>query len=288
MPPDELHSPYYPLELPYSSTNKSVITKHMEYLKDNNVNVIVISWWGQCTNIHSTDTQGVCTDNVTPLIFEVADEIGGIWIAFHLEPYFGRSPASIRDDLEFIQSKYYHHSSLYRVNQRYPVYYVYDSYHIAKDQWRELLTVGGDISIRNTSLDGIFIGLWLNPHDGIELSQGGFDGIYTYFVADSTSYGANPRHWKSMCEFCHTHQLLCDLSVGPGYDDSNIRPWNRMSIRDRRDGMYYSEMWINAMDAMPDVSYNSMYEFVNVYLCLLLCYLYICMNTDYLLIYTEY
>ena len=259
-PPEQLHSPFYPYGGPYSSSNRDVVKKHMHYLKENNVDVIVISWWGQCQHNHSTDTQGVCTDNTVPLIFEVANKVGGVWIAFHVEPYRGRSPGSIRADLEYIHRSYGHYPSLYRLpgpresRVPRPVFYVYDSYHIPGDQWRELLTPQGSITVRDSPLDGIFIGLWLSPSDGAELSQAGFDGTYTYFVADSTSYGANPRNWGSMCGFCRTHGMLCDLSVGPGYDDTRIRPWNRVSTRDRQGGEYYSGRWERAIEAAPDVS----------------------------------
>ena len=50
------------------------------------------------------------------------------------------------------------------------------------------------------------------------------------------------------------------LSVGPGYVDHNIRPWNTHNSRHRAHGHYYNDMWQKAMDANPDAmsvtSYN--------------------------------
>ena len=37
-----------------------------------------------------------------------------------------------------------------------------------------------------------------------------------------------------MCAFVRPLGKLCDISVGPGYDDTGIRPWNRENYRSRR------------------------------------------------------
>ena len=50
------------------------------------------------------------------------------------------------------------------------------------------------------------------------------------------------------------------LSVGPGYADQRIRPWNAHSARDRDRGGYYSGLCRAALEAGPDAlsvtSYN--------------------------------
>ena len=280
-PPQNIHSPFYPLLYPYSSSDKTVIKKHLEWMKDAHIEVVVMSWWGQCSNPNSMDTQGICTDNVAPIVFEVADEVGGIYIAFHLEPYKGRSVESIRDDLAYIHRAYGHHSSLYRYprdesvttgpnvetsTRGLPLFYVYDSYHIATANWHRLLSSEGDLSIRGQeSLDGVFIGLWLERQHGADLYDGGFDGIYSYFASDGTSYGSRSQNWPSMCSFCHSKpnprtingRMICDISVGPGYNDAKIRPWNRDSIRKRdagSSGSYYEEKWGRALEVQPEVS----------------------------------
>ena len=39
--------------------------------------------------------------------------------------------------------------------------------------------------------------------------------------------------------------------MGPGYDDSRIRPWNAASWRYRGMGKYYEDMWNAAIQANP-------------------------------------
>ncbi|CAK0871374.1 unnamed protein product, partial [Prorocentrum cordatum] len=40
-------------------------------------------------------------------------------------------------------------------------------------------------------------------------------------------------------------------AVGPGYDDTRIRPWNAHNVRERRGGAYYDSMWAKALAAGP-------------------------------------
>ena len=49
-------------------------------------------------------------------------------------------------------------------------------------------------------------------------------------------------------------------AVGPGYDDTRIRPWNAPNTRDRERGQYYARLWQQALAAQPHAisitSYN--------------------------------
>lgn len=251
-PPHRIHSPFYPLSGPYSSQDESVIRHHFYLMHASGIDVVVLSWWGQCSNPSSSDTQGVCTDDILPTIFRIADELNTVKIAFHLEPYAGRNVSSLRSDIMYLHGTYGHHQSLYRMYDR-PLYYIYDSYHISVNEWSRLLNTKGDLTIRNSLSDGVFLGLWLHNHHGRELRTGGFDGVYSYFASDGFSYGSTSSHWNTMTAFCETHALLCSLSVGPGYQDDKIRPWNIANTKHRGNGEYYRRMWNNAVSASPQV-----------------------------------
>lgn len=256
-PPENLHSPFYPLLGPYSSRNETVIREHFRMMKHYGITLVILSWWGQCSNPSSTDTQGVCTDKIFPIVFSIAEEVEGINLAFHLEPYPGRSVVSIRNDLEYIMKKYGGYKSFVRLNTDkvvLPIFYVYDSYHILKSEWKRLLTKQGDLTIRDSPYDGIFIGLWLDRMHGKDLSDAGFNGIYTYFATDGFSYGSTSNNWPSMCKFCKSMNMICDISVGPGYQDTGIRPWNAGNTRHRENGKYFDDMWQKAFASEPDVS----------------------------------
>lgn len=92
--------------------------------------------------------------------------------------------------------------------------------------------------------------------------------FYTYFAADGFSYGSTSRNWPRMCSFARSAGMVCTLSVGPGYQDDKIRPWNGHNTRARQDGGYYDEMWRRAVQAGAEVS--SMLPYTLLGLCCVL------------------
>jgi glycoprotein endo-alpha-1,2-mannosidase len=235
LPPQDIHSPYYPLRNAYSSKDPKILKDHFADMKVAGINVAVLSWWGQQSKSYATDTQGISTDLIMEEILTFADkDPSGIKIALHLEPYPSRSVDSVKEDIEYILSRYGHHVCLYRNKANLPLFYVYDSYHLFPSQWSRLLSYDGDISIRGTEFDAEFIGLWLNSYHGRDLKEGGFDGIYTYFASDSFSYGSNINNFRDICKYSNKQKMSCILSVGPGYNDTSIRPWNGHNTKDRK------------------------------------------------------
>ena len=259
LPPHDIHAPFYPARGPYTSTDAAVARAQMADLRAHGVAAAVVSWWGR-PGVSGGDSQGVLTDAALQTALEACAAEGGIGVALHLEPYSGRSAQSVREDLEYLRERYFAHPGLHRWRGR-PVLYVYDSYHIAPAEWARVLAPGGDLSVRGAPADAHFIGLWLERGHGSELRAGGFDGAYTYFAADGFSYGASSQHWPAMAAEAAALGLLFAPSVGPGYDDSKIRPWNQAQVRERgAGGEYYAGMWAAALAARPALvgvtSYN--------------------------------
>ena len=62
----------------------------------------------------------------------------------------------------------------------------------------------------------------------------GFDGVYSYFASDGFSFGSSTRNWKDMTRLCYANKMVCSLSVGPGYNDTKIRPWNAANTKSRK------------------------------------------------------
>ncbi|CAE8681440.1 unnamed protein product, partial [Polarella glacialis] len=88
----------------------------------------------------------------------------------------------------------------------------------------------------------------------------GFDGAYTYFAAEGFTPGSNPKSWPSAVRTLKSMGKLFVPAVGPGYDDTRVRPWNKHNIRDRKNGAYYDRMWEAAVGSNPHAvsvtSYN--------------------------------
>ena len=58
--------------------------------------------------------------------------------------------------------------------------------------------------------------------------------------------------------------LLFVPSVGPGYIDTRVRPWNEQTTRNRRNGEYYNSAWRTAISVLPNMvsitSFNEWHE----------------------------
>eukprot|EP01125_Pyxidicula_operculata_P009802 TRINITY_DN3220_c0_g1_i1.p1 TRINITY_DN3220_c0_g1~~TRINITY_DN3220_c0_g1_i1.p1 ORF type:complete len:434 (-),score=47.05 TRINITY_DN3220_c0_g1_i1:56-1357(-) len=262
IPPDDIGSVFYPARGPYSSSDPSVLDQHMEELQEY---VVVISWWGQGSNPNSKDGEGFVTDSVVPKILKSAEKYG-TKIAFHLEPYPGRTAKSVREDMIYLISKYGSSPSFYRDEERgnRPVIYIYDSYLTTANEWASILDSSGARSIRGTEYDFITLGLYTTRSSGTEILHSKFDGIYTYFAADDFTEGSTAKNWGGIVQFCHDNSMIVSISIGPGYDDTRVRPWNSGNKKSRKDGRYYDEKWQTAINAKPDyisiTSYNEWME----------------------------
>ena len=144
-----------------------------------------------------------------------------------------------------------------------PLYYMYDSYQVSVDEWQRRLTPGGDRSVRGASsrLDGVFIGLLVERGHQQQVTHAGFDGYYTYFASDRFSYGSTRSNWRAIATQARQQDMLFIPSVGPGYVDDRVRPWNRQNTKERRDGAYYEKSWETALACnAPLVSVTSFNE----------------------------
>ena len=95
LPPDDLASDYFPALGAYSSNDPKVVAQHMTWLRQAGIGVIITSWWGQ----------GSGEDQAVPLLLQTAERYG-IKVAFHIEPYNGRTPESLVSDIQYLYQKY--------------------------------------------------------------------------------------------------------------------------------------------------------------------------------------
>lgn len=164
----------------------------------------------------------------------------------------------MKENLGYIHHKYASHPAYYKRlhhGRQLPLFYVYDSYQTSASDWATLLKVDSDISIRNTELDAIFIGLIVEARHKMELLvHSGFDGYYTYFASTGFSYGSNPNNWHSLMQYAQSRNAIFIPSVGPGYDDERVRPWNSQNTKPRGpDGHYYEHMFKTAVAVRPPI-----------------------------------
>ena len=72
------------------------------------------------------------------------------------------------------------------------------------------------------------------------------------------------KNWKSLSAFARKNGLLFVPSVGPGYIDTRVRPWNSKTTRERKSGKYYKVAWTTALQTNPPLisitSFNEWHE----------------------------
>ncbi|KAK7142592.1 hypothetical protein R3I94_012068 [Phoxinus phoxinus] len=262
-PPDDIGANFYPALGPYSSRDPSVLEEHMRQLRTAAVGVLAVSWYPRSMN----DDNGEEIDNLLPLILDAADKYQ-LKVVFHIEPYKGRDDANMRENIKYIVERYGNHPAFYRyktsTGKFLPLYYVYDSYLQTPDVWAELLKPNGISTIRDTPYDGIFIALLVEEKHKKDIQTAGFDGLYTYFATNGFTYGSSHHNWRSIKTFCDYNDLVFIPSIGPGYIDTSIRPWNSQNTRNRINGKYYENAFNAAVEARPQIisitSFNEWHE----------------------------
>lgn len=171
--------------------------------------------------------------------------------------------------MKYILDKYGDHESFYRYydkqkRQHLPLYYIYDSYNVPAEKWAQLFHSNGAITVRNTELDGIFIGLLVERQHKSDLMKAGFDGFYTYFATDRFTYGSTWGHWREIMKFAKDRGRIFIPSIGPGYIDTRVRPWNAKNTRNRDNGTYFMNAAKFACDLHPNIisitSFNEWHE----------------------------
>ncbi|KAI2654225.1 Glycoprotein endo-alpha-1,2-mannosidase [Labeo rohita] len=262
-PPDDIGANFYPALGPYSSKDPSVLEEHMRQLRTAAVGVLAVSWYPHSMN----DDNGEEIDNLLPLVLDAADKYQ-LKVVFHIEPYKGRDDANMRENIKYIVERYGNHPAFYRyktsTGKFLPLYYIYDSYLQTPDVWAQLLKPNGISTVRDTPYDGIFIALLVDERHKKDILTAGFDGLYTYFATNGFTYGSSHHNWRSIKTFCDYNNLVFIPSVGPGYIDTSIRPWNSQNTRNRINGKYYETSFNAAVDARPQIisitSFNEWHE----------------------------
>lgn len=249
----DIGADFFPKLGPYASVEQNVLQQHVDWAVEAGIGVFVFSWYPP----GKADENGLPSDPLVPILLEAAHQ-KGVKICLHIEPYKERDVVAVKAAIEYATKKYashpaYLHMSSPRSKEKLPVFYVYDSYHISPKEWRKLLgpRTSSDFSIRGTEADAFVLFLMVEAKHAEYARVGGFDGFYTYFAADGFTYGSTIRNWPKLASLAASTQTVFIPSVGPGYVDVSVRPWNAVTTRDRENGNYYERLWKAALKALP-------------------------------------
>jgi hypothetical protein len=225
-PPNDIASAYYPAIGLYSSSDKLVVAAQMDEIASAGIDELAVSWWGR----------GSAEDARMPAVVAAA-RIDHLSVAAHLEPYPGRTVASVVADVQYLEASY-----------GIRTFYVYRALDLPAGDWaaaHDALHAGGGVTVyAQTALVGA-------------AATGLFDGVYTY---DIVTYGA--MKFRRLCNEAHAKKLICAPSVGPGYDAR--RGSGDPVVKQRRNGKTYDSMWKMAIDSRADrvtiTSFNEWHE----------------------------
>lgn len=180
-PPPDISSDYYPILGAYSSVDYAVVAQHFAWLRQAGVGVIITSWWGQ----------GSRTDQAVPVLLELAERYG-MKVAFHIEPYSGRTAEGLVEDIHYIYNHYGDYAAFYRTtaSSRWSpddrpkgLFFVWASAFpdaetdpVEAGYWQEAID-----AIHASSDGGVVIS---DAIEGYWIDEGHFDGLYNYATLD--------------------------------------------------------------------------------------------------------
>lgn len=150
-------------------------------------------------------------------------------VAWHLEPYTGRTAASTVADIRYVNARYGGSPAFYRdaAHGNRGAFYVFESLRIT--DWTAL------DQVRPNSI------VLAQTTDTSKVAH--FGGMYTYdAIAGATAPG-----WKNAGDFCKANGLVWAPSVGPGYVDDRAVPGNTTPTLGRNGGTTYDTEWRNAL-----------------------------------------
>ncbi|CAF1177594.1 unnamed protein product [Adineta steineri] len=226
-PPDDIGSNFYPLLGAYSSRSPNIMDQHMRMIRMSGAGTLSVSWYPP----GMADDQGSPWDDLMPQLLDAAEKYK-LKVCFHIEPYKNRTADNVIYWSQYILRRYGSHSAFYRYKEK-GFFYIYDSYQISSSEWREKL--------RSNQEKAYFVGLILKSINCKQLASSGFDAAYSYFAANGFTEASTSQRWTSIADECKPIPFI--PSVGPGYIDTNIRPWNGETTRSRNNGNYYRQMF---------------------------------------------
>ncbi|MGA2513869.1 MAG: hypothetical protein ABSG37_09665 [Candidatus Limnocylindrales bacterium] len=174
---DDIMSDYYPVLGPYDSHDPSVVAQHIAWLRAAGIGVIVSSWWGR----------GSREDGTVPVVLAMAERYG-IKVAFHIEPYGGRTADQLVDDVAYLYAQYGSSPAFFRTVAATPydqktapqgLFFVWapsesgdGGQAVEADYWRSAVD-----AIHASSQGGLVVGAIT---DASWIDGAHFDGLYDY------------------------------------------------------------------------------------------------------------
>lgn len=238
-PPTDIASDYYPQLGAYSNLDPVVVAQHFAWLREAGVGVIISSWWGRLS----------IEEKAVPLLLEMGERYG-IKVAFHLEPYGGRTALALVSDVKYLYQHYGEHPAFFRTKapsrwspddrdkglfflwaSRFPDL---DKPPVEAAYWREAMDAIHGLPDGGLVIADETVSEWVD--------DGHFDGSYSYAVLQADKGEA----------YSWARTLPPDAwyvpGVNPGFSAVRIG-YEASTYVPRRGGAAYNERWQAVLDA---------------------------------------
>jgi hypothetical protein len=234
--PKDIASDYFPALGAYSSNDPAVVARHMVWLRQAGVGVIIVSWWGR----------GCREEKPVPLILQMAQRYG-IKVAFHIEPYNGRTADGLLADVKYLYGRYGSDPAFFLStatsryspgNQPKPMFFVWDSSErdtgnpVPEDYWLNAVD-----AIHALPQGGLIIA---DMKEGKWITGSHFDGLYNYATLHLEQEGGFA--WAASMP----PDSLYIPSVIPGFSAVRIN-YSPDTYVPRLDGATYAGQWTSAL-----------------------------------------
>ncbi|GAC1320668.1 MAG: hypothetical protein NVSMB12_20490 [Acidimicrobiales bacterium] len=231
VPPDDIGSDYYPMRGAYSSSDGPTVESQMGDLAASGIDEAISSWWGR----------GSYEDSVLPGVIAAASH-HGVAVGVHLEPYVGRTAASVMTDVSYLRSLGVTDIWIYEATDMPSA--ALAAVNDANPDIRMMAETGDITFVRS----GGFAQWAFAAH---------FRGIYQY---DPVRYEA--RDFPAFCASARPYGLVCAPVAAPGFYSVRAGPVPYSRSRDL--GRTYDRRWMGVLGSRPDVvaitSYNEWHE----------------------------
>jgi hypothetical protein len=238
-PPLDVASDYYPLLGAYSNLDPAVVAQHFAWLREAGVGVIISSWWGRLS----------IEEKAVPLLLEMGERYS-IKVAFHLEPYGGRTAITLVSDIKYLYQHYGDHPAFFRTrapsrwspdDRSKGLFFLWASRYADSDNpaveasyWREAMDAVHALPDGGLVIADETVSEWIDA--------GHFDGLYSYAVLRFDE--GTPYDWA--------RTLPPDAwyvpGVNPGFSAVRIG-YEADTFVPRRGGAAYDERWQAMLDA---------------------------------------
>jgi hypothetical protein len=215
-PPNDIGSNFWPTRGLYSNRDPVVLDAQFTDMAGAGIDVAISSWWGR--NSYE--------DSVLPGVTNAA-RAHGVRVAIHLEPYAGRSPASVADDIRYL-------NATYGITD----FYVYEMNRSPVADWAAAAASlsGVRVLAQSGNITRMRSGAFAD-----DVRAAGFSGVYTY---DAIRYST--QDFAAVCT--NAHQF------------NGTRAGSALAVVAPEGGQRYDNLWAGAIDAGDFVSITSYNE----------------------------